>query len=282
MHDLGTPRGPTGAMPAPPPPAPPEPSRARLVRWFDSWMRSLGMALVLFLVVRTFLLEAFQIPSGSMERTLLAGLGLLVAGALLNVLGQLKFRWAIPIFFLLPLYLCWRLEQLGLDAPRRRRLRIYGWVLVGTEALMVAGILVQTYAGARLAAPARLNTPYDAVADAVAASGFRRGTIVAGVGPLGGNLRLAFPDARVTSLETPGYLPPRAGGADGGDCLLAWDGAGDSAVPAYLGAWLRERLAVEDAAPVEIGSVTMPHRHAPALLYRAFFVRLSPGVGRCR
>lgn len=73
MHDLGTPRGPTGAMPAPPPPAPPEPSRARLVRWFDSWMRSLGMALVLFLVVRTFLLEAFQIPSGSMERTLLAG-----------------------------------------------------------------------------------------------------------------------------------------------------------------------------------------------------------------
>jgi len=36
-------------------------------------MRSLGMALVLFLVIKTFLIEAFQIPSGSMERTLLAG-----------------------------------------------------------------------------------------------------------------------------------------------------------------------------------------------------------------
>jgi signal peptidase I len=36
-------------------------------------MRSLGMAVVLFLIIRTFLLEAFQIPSGSMERTLLAG-----------------------------------------------------------------------------------------------------------------------------------------------------------------------------------------------------------------
>jgi signal peptidase I len=44
-----------------------------LARWFDSWMRLFGMAVVLFLFIRTFLLEAFQIPSGSMERTLLAG-----------------------------------------------------------------------------------------------------------------------------------------------------------------------------------------------------------------
>jgi signal peptidase I len=36
-------------------------------------MRLVGMAVILFLFIRTFLLEAFQIPSGSMERTLLAG-----------------------------------------------------------------------------------------------------------------------------------------------------------------------------------------------------------------
>src|SRR5947207_14642804 len=74
MHHVGPPWPGTGARTGPgtfdPPPLK---RRSRLARWFDNWMRSLGMALVLFLIIRTFLIEAFQIPSGSMERTLLAG-----------------------------------------------------------------------------------------------------------------------------------------------------------------------------------------------------------------
>jgi signal peptidase I len=73
MHDLGDPGISSGASVAPVASRPPEQRRSKYGRWFDSWMRSLGMALVLFLVIRTFLVEAFQIPSGSMERTLLAG-----------------------------------------------------------------------------------------------------------------------------------------------------------------------------------------------------------------
>ena len=147
---------------------------------------------------------------------------------------------------------------------------------------MVIGILLQILLGAQVGLPARLNTPYDVVAGAVAADGFRRGTIVAGPGPLGGNLRLAFPDSRVASLETPGYLPPPVAGAGGGECLLVWDhGAGD-AVPADLGAWLRARLDVGSPAAPPIGRLTAPYRHTPAREYRAFFVHLPQGAGRCR
>src|SRR5207237_9533920 len=75
MPDLAAHMGESGADASrlPPPPLSRESRRSLLGRWFDSWMRSLGMALVLVLIIRTFLLEAFQIPSGSMERTLLAG-----------------------------------------------------------------------------------------------------------------------------------------------------------------------------------------------------------------
>src|SRR5262249_23060124 len=82
-------------------------------------------------------------PGGRLvERTLLAGLALLVLGALLNALGQLKFRWAIPIFFLLPLYACWRLDRLEIGDAGGRRLRAYAGALLLAEALMVAGILL--------------------------------------------------------------------------------------------------------------------------------------------
>ncbi|MGH7654381.1 MAG: signal peptidase I [Gemmatimonadaceae bacterium] len=49
-----------------------------IARALFEWAKSLSLAIILFLVVRAFLVEAYRIPSGSMEHTLLVGDFLLV------------------------------------------------------------------------------------------------------------------------------------------------------------------------------------------------------------
>jgi signal peptidase I len=53
-------------------------SRGRAFRVLWEWAKSFQVAILVFLFVRAFIVEAFKIPSGSMERTLLVGDFLLV------------------------------------------------------------------------------------------------------------------------------------------------------------------------------------------------------------
>lgn len=53
-------------------------SRGFRLSWLWEWAKVFPAAVLLFLVLRTFIVEAYKIPSGSMERTLLVGDFLLV------------------------------------------------------------------------------------------------------------------------------------------------------------------------------------------------------------
>jgi signal peptidase I len=63
-------------------PVPPQPRRRSVAgvvgRGLFEWAKSLSLAILLFLLVRAFVVEAYRIPSGSMEGTLLVGDFLLV------------------------------------------------------------------------------------------------------------------------------------------------------------------------------------------------------------
>lgn len=66
-------------------------------RWLWEWVKSISVAILLFLIIRTFAVEAFKIPTGSMESTLLVGDFLLVNKAVYG--AQLPFTDArLPAF----------------------------------------------------------------------------------------------------------------------------------------------------------------------------------------
>jgi len=80
------------------------------VRWLFEWMRVFPAAIALFLLLRAVLIEAYKIPSGSMESTLLVGDFLLV--------NKLVYGATIPLTSL-------RLP--AVRAPRRGDVVVFEW-----------------------------------------------------------------------------------------------------------------------------------------------------------
>jgi 4-amino-4-deoxy-L-arabinose transferase-like glycosyltransferase len=212
-----------------------------------------------------------------LARFFLAEVGLVLAGALVAGVTYLKFRWMMPAFFLFPLYLFARIDRRPIDGGR---LRWYARILVLTAAVGATAFVVNIWRGDALGRPSHLNAPYDVLAARVAAAGFTGGTIAGGEGSAAGNLRLAFPRARVLRLANPDYVPPdRAGG---GQCLIVWEKERSETVPAEVARWLEAALGLRLPPDLPVQTVQASFHFSREHQLRARFVLLPRGLGRCR
>jgi 4-amino-4-deoxy-L-arabinose transferase-like glycosyltransferase len=212
-----------------------------------------------------------------LARFFLAEVALILAGALVAGVTYLKFRWMMPGFFLFPLYLFARIDRRPIDGGR---LRWYARVLVLTAAVAATAFAVNIWRGDALGRPSHLNAPYDGLAARVAAAGFTGGTIAGGEGSAAGNLRLAFPLARVLRIANPDYVPPDPAGR--GQCLVVWEKERSETVPAEVARWLEAALGVRLPPDLAVQTVEVPFHHSRGHRLRARYVLLPQGLGRCR
>jgi signal peptidase I len=90
--------------------------RGGALRFMWEWLRSVMLALMLFLFVRAFFIEAFKIPTGSMEGTLLAGDFLLV--------NKLVYGAEVPFT---------KMKLPAIHAPQRGDIIVFQWPLDPTK-----------------------------------------------------------------------------------------------------------------------------------------------------
>src|SRR5213596_3627774 len=125
---------PRPAKPSQPPPASAksaEPPRAKTAKEEAiAWAKAIGAALLIWIVLRSFLVEAFRIPSASMENTLLIGDFLFVNKAVFG--GELE----IPLIGIH----CCRLPAFG--TPRRDEVIVFRSVEDSTPDLNIVKRLI--------------------------------------------------------------------------------------------------------------------------------------------
>jgi 4-amino-4-deoxy-L-arabinose transferase-like glycosyltransferase len=222
--------------------------------------------------------DAVRPPSPAerlLARFFLAEMAIVLVGTLIGQLTYLKFRWLMPAFFLFPLYVCCRVDRRPLDDRR------LGWLargLLATALLVMVAFVASIYRGDWLGRPSHLTTPYDALAARLTGAGFTGGTIAGGDGPIAGNLRLAFPRARVVRLPNPDYLPPPSGG---GQCLIVWEKERGDGVPDEIRQWLATALDVRLPAGTPVEVAELPYHFSRRSVLRVRYVLVREGAGRC-
>ncbi len=210
------------------------------------------------------------------------GLMVLILGVLVAGVGEYKERWLHPFLLVAPLYFFCRIRGAN---PTLGRLRVHVMILVGVGVFVVGLRTAHLVVGEPLCNKCRPLVPYAKLGDALADTGFTDGTIVVRNGNTAGNLRAAFPEARIYVLNNPTYHPPAATPDPRRRCLVVWPANREQdGFPADAAAYLS--LSPPDLQGLAVNRVEIPWGHLwrPAD-YRVStwgYVLFDGPRGRCR
>lgn len=190
-------------------------------------------------------------------RMFLATLVLLVIVVLAGA-SNIKDRWLVPVFFLLPIYLCAKLEALGEVVPGAARR--FGWVIATIMVAIPLVIFLRPIVGGALGDYGKQNVPYgQALAQILASNPHRPSIVVAGDRQLAGNIRLTAPDIPSTAPGYEAYDRPYAFDA-AHPILVVWrtrDGKVSANPSRHLWLWLENKGLAD--RPLDVRSASAPY-----------------------
>jgi 4-amino-4-deoxy-L-arabinose transferase-like glycosyltransferase len=237
-----------------------------------------AVTVVVFAIVfRKPLLSAF---SGSSEWTRLFGRMMLFSmlGILMLVFfggaSQVKDRWLVPLFFVMPLYLALKIEASKIDAGQalRRFMPIVAIIMIAVPSILFGRVAMASLNGDY----ERLNTPFLRAAEALRQKA-DPSAIVAEGSLLAGNLRKDLYPVTVVSLDYPGFKPDIAISKEH-PLLIVWSmgTAGESGLSAKATEWLKQRPDLAGAIP-EISTIDVPYFYAhKGETYRFGYALIAP------
>ncbi len=159
----------------------------------------------------------------------IGGFIVLILGALLTGATHYLERYMHPFFLLTTLWLIGLVQMSGNPS---RRLAVLATVL-GAVTLIVVPIRLRDALHAMGAdcSKCRMAVPYDGLAAALEAHGFKSGTLIAADRHDAGNLRRLFPEARIVRAERPAYAPPLRASDLTSKVAVVWRKGSESRLP---------------------------------------------------
>ena len=170
--------------------------------------------------------------------------------------AQMKVRWVSPVLFLLPMYLCMKIDASG--APIGNFLRRLMPVILMLMILIPASLFLRITAAGVMNSHPKLTVPYQAfIEETVKKPAVAPALVIAEDAFMAGNIRMQLPHTPVDTETYRLYSPPFSWSKDS-PILLVWrhDGNDGPRVPARLVGRLKQRVGV--LPPLQPQTIALP------------------------